>query len=432
MTRNSSAVLMLALALLALAAPARAESINIAAVVGEDVVTTTDLNERRDLVMAMNNLSSSIDNQKKLTPRILQSLINETLEMQDAKRLSITVSDSEVAKAVADLEESRQLPAGGIRSFVASHNLSMRSLEAQLRANVAWVKVVQRKLRRNVTVSEDEVSRAQQAAAAAPGVSEIRLAALTLPVRKPEEEAKTGALAAKIAEELKTNPSMGEVAFAHEKEGIEAAPPRWLREDGLPPPLLQALANLKPGDILPPSRNPSGFQILQLLERRVTKPLPDSTEVAVKDIHIPPPTSPKKEAMEAVRQQTLELRAHPGSCTETALGVPNTNAEARFLRAKLGTMDETLRSILTNLHVGDVSDPLVTPKGIELVMLCERIEPATTGLPDAEPIRQKLFQEKLELEAEKHLRDLRRDAYIDIKGEGNKEPAGDDGKQQAQ
>ena len=52
-------------------------------------------------------------------------------------------------------------------------------------------------------------------------------------------------------------------------------------------------------------------------------------------------------------------------------------------------------------------------------MLCERTEPASK-LPNADVVRQRLFGEKMELEAQKLLRNLRRDAFIDIKSDDNK------------
>jgi peptidyl-prolyl cis-trans isomerase SurA len=392
-----------------------AESINIAAVVNDDIITSTDLAERRDLVMALNGVPPTPENQQKITPRILASLIDETLEMQEAKRLSITVDDDEIGKAIAATEQMRHQPEGSLRRFAAAHGLSPRSLEAQIRAELAWSKVVQRKLRRNVSISQDEVLRAQQAQAAAPGVTELRLGALTVP-GVSGEEGKAAALGKQLAEELH-NGNMAAVALAHAKEHVEAAPPRWVNEESLPPPLQQALKNLNPGDVSPPLRTPSGFQLIQLIDRRVTKSLPDATEVVLKQIALPIPDNAGKDALEQLRRETLAVRAKPGTCTENTIGTTSTRADVRFVRSKLGPMDPELRALVSHLGVGEISDPVITPKAIGLIMLCEKIEPATTGLPDAEKVRQQLFSEKIALEAEKRLRDLKRDAFIDVKGQ---------------
>jgi peptidyl-prolyl cis-trans isomerase SurA len=66
------------------------------------------------------------------------------------------------------------------------------------------------------------------------------------------------------------------------------------------------------------------------------------------------------------------------------------------------------------LNVTEVSEPFATKQGIQMLMLCEKIEPAS-ALPDRKQVERKLFAEKIELEAEKHLRNLKRDAFIEIK-----------------
>ena len=149
-------------------APAHAESVGIAAIVGDQVITTTDVRERRDLLMATASIPATEENRRAITPRIIQALIDETLQLQEAKNQSLVVSDEELKKAIDSLGP-RSDGKESLRSFITSNNLSMRSFENQLRAQLAWNKVVQRKLRRNVSIASDEVERARKAVANAPG-----------------------------------------------------------------------------------------------------------------------------------------------------------------------------------------------------------------------------------------------------------------------
>ena len=71
--------LFVALLVVAPLAMAQATSINIAAVVGDDAITTTDVDDRVNLLLATSNAPATIENQNKLRPRVLQSLIDETL-----------------------------------------------------------------------------------------------------------------------------------------------------------------------------------------------------------------------------------------------------------------------------------------------------------------------------------------------------------------
>jgi len=407
-------VYMLMLSLLA-AVPAQAASrLNIAAVVNDDVITTSDLSERRDLVMVTSDVPMTVENQQRFTPRVLQQMIDEALQMQEAKRLSLTVTDEELEKAVSAVSLKGDMnPSGDIRKFLTDNALSVRSLEDQVRAQLLWQKVVQRKLRRNVSIAQDEVTRAQQAQAADPGKPEVRIAAVSLPTT---DEAHATKLAEEITSQLKTNPDLASLAGKYRAgQDVTFSPPIWIVEESLRPTLQQALRDLTPGSVTPPLRSSDAIQFVQLIDRQIVKPQSDNTEIAIKQIAIDVPAKRDKAAVAKLREVGEFIRKNPGDCSSEQLPPTGLPASASFARTKLGKLSAQQRSVVSHLNVGQVSDPIPGRDAVHIVMLCEKIEPATGNLPDAEAVRQRLFSEKIELEAQKHLRNLRRDAFIDIK-----------------
>ena len=398
------------------ALPAQAAQVNIAAVVGDAVITTSDVEQRRDLIMATAGIPATSENQQKITPRIVQSLIDETLQLQEAKNQSLTVSDEEVTKALDDMGargESKE----SLRDFIKRSGLSMHSLESQLRAQLLWGKVVQRKLRRNVSVSQDEVARTQKSAALAPGEEELRMQAIAIKIMSKEKEAASNKLAEDIALQLKAGSQMPSIAAQYIKQPeVQFNPPVWVPEKSLPGPLQQAMRSLKDNDVTPLLRGGDAIQIIQLLERVTREKQDDTTEYAIKQLAIAVPKKRDKASLAKLRLAASTLRTNPGSCMDESIPKVDLPVDVKFVRTRLGAMSPQQRSIISHLEVGDVSEPLMGPDALRLVVMCEKIEPATGNLPDAEKIRQQLFAEKLELEAQKHLRNLRRDAYIDIKG----------------
>jgi peptidyl-prolyl cis-trans isomerase SurA len=120
---------------------AQAAQVNIAAVVNDSIITTADVEQRRDIIMATAGIPMTVENQQKITPRVVQSLIDEALELQDAKSQSIIITDEEVSKAV-DGMGSKGENNESLRNFIKRNNLSLASVEAQVRAQLAWNKVV--------------------------------------------------------------------------------------------------------------------------------------------------------------------------------------------------------------------------------------------------------------------------------------------------
>lgn len=402
---------------LAAASAAYAERIDIAAVVGEEIISTNDVAERRDLLMATNNMQPTIENQKRITPRVIQSLIDENIQMQEAKRLSIGVSKEEMDKAFASLEESRRLPPGTLRKSLESQGLSLRSLEDQVRAQLSWTKVVQRKLRREVSISDDEIARAQQAAAADPGVPQVRIAAISVLVLKPGDEKAAAEFAQAIADKLKAGMPMNDMLMKlNGRQDVRISPPGWVDEEKLQPAMQQALRTMQPGEVTPPLKSMNTFQLIQVLERRVAKRVPETTEMVLKEIVIPTPQKPDQKSMMALRDLVETTGRNPGDCLSESVGDPASKAKVKFSRVSYGSLPNELKPIVADLGVTEVSQPVPSPDAVRLFMLCERIDPGMGNLPPAAEVRRQLFNEKIELEAEKHLRNLKRDTFIEVKG----------------
>lgn len=406
----------MALGVILLVSKASAMQVSIAAIVGDDVITTTDVNERRDLVLATAGIPATLETQQKITPRIVQGLIDETLQLREAKALSLSVSDDELAKAIAALG-TRGNPPETIQNFIARSGLSQRSFENQLRAQLAWSKVVQRKVRRNVSVGQDEVARAQAAAATAPGEMEVRLQAIEIKAGDKDAPAMSK-LVDEVALAVQSGDDFTSIAarYAHQP-ALRLNPPIWMAEKSLPVPLQQALRSMKEGQSTPALKGERNAQFIQLIERKAAPKLADTTEYAIKQIAIPLPKKRDNASVAALNQTVSTLKANPGSCESMEIPAVAVQPEVQFVRATLGALNPQQRNIISHLEVGEVSAPLAGPDAVRLVVVCEKIEAPGEALPNADAMRQQLFAEKLELEAQKYLRNLRRDAFIDIKGQ---------------
>lgn len=409
-SRCAAAALLLGLA----CTPALAARVGIAAIVNDEVISTADLADRRELLLALNGLPSTPENQAKVTRKVLQSLIEDQLELQEARRQSQSVSDDEITKALATMATARGGAPGSLQQLIKDKNLSLPSMKKQLRAQLSWNKVVQHKLRRNVSISQDEIARAQTAQATGPGTPELRMAALSIPVTDANV-AEVSAMATDIARQLKSGATMSQLVTQYgPSHRVTFTPPAWVPEDSLQPALQQALRDLQPGQNTPPLRSANSFQIMQLMDRQMVKPLPDATEIALKQIAVPVPAARDKDTLAKLELSVKTLHDNPGSCEDASLPGTALPAQVKYARTKVGQLGPEQRSIINHLDVGQVSDPIFTPQSVQLVLLCEKVE--TPGnLPDAETVRQQLYSEKLELEAQKLLRNLKRDAFIDIK-----------------
>ena len=66
------------------------------------------------------------------------------------------------------------------------------------------------------------------------------------------------------------------------------------------------------------------------------------------------------------------------------------------------------------MQAGNLSVPLPVGRGLRILMVCDRME-AKVELPTREAMRRHIGNRRLELQARRYLRDLRRSAFVDFR-----------------
>src|SRR5882762_5471692 len=89
---------------LVLAASAQAQETRIVAVVNNDIITAGDVDARMNLIMRSSGIPDTPQNRQQLGARVLRTLIDERLEVQEAAKYKVTIAKDEVDKALANIE----------------------------------------------------------------------------------------------------------------------------------------------------------------------------------------------------------------------------------------------------------------------------------------------------------------------------------------
>lgn len=396
------------------------DAFEIVAVVNDDVISSMDIEDRITLVLGTTGQPNVPEIRKQFHKRILQQLIDETLKLQAAERYSILVAQDDIDGAIARIEQSQNKPKGSLESSVRGKNLPIDSFYKQIKGEVAWSKILSRKVRQDVVLSDDEVFRTQQRLARGKKMTELQIASIILPKTQGLSDEQTLGIARDIRSQLINGadaPSL--IQQYYDRIPLEFGPLTWVQREMLNPDISQAIRGAKVGSIAEPIKTPAGYQIIRVLDQRTTNVNPGSNaEVAVKQIVLKLSDSSQKDEVDAMMGIARSVAKYPGSCTETGLGgmkdVQDLDIEVNFIRTTLRNMAPDVRTMLEPMGVTQITEPFATPDGIHLLMLCERID-MPAPLPKAEEVKQVLFQEKMELEAEKYLRTLRREAFIDIR-----------------
>jgi len=106
------------------------------AIVNEAVITGTDVDQRVSLIVAANQLKLSPEDQERLKLQVLRSLIDETLQIQQAKTSDIQVTKDEIDQSFARVSQQFGKSVPDMRAYLRSVGSSDRSLRPAERTKV--------------------------------------------------------------------------------------------------------------------------------------------------------------------------------------------------------------------------------------------------------------------------------------------------------
>ncbi len=409
-------------AVLAIASPAQAQNVlRIAAVVNDRVISGLDVVERMKFVMFSTNMENTPSNQRRLAKQILRNLVDEELRLQEANRLNVKVRDGDVEKALRRLEKNNKMQPGALNGFLRSRGISEATLRRKLESDIAWSRTVSRRLRRESRISEDAVDDEIERIRTLLNQPQFRVAELFLSIDDPDQEEQVRASVLRLLEQAKNGAKFSALArnFSQSTSASVGGDLGWIQVGQLNRELDDAMAKMAPGDVAGPIRTTAGYYLMYMLDRR--QPEGQGADDAVVDLHqITLPMAPNGAPAEITAQKIMaeKIRAAISNCADLpeltkAIGATQSGNLGKI---KLRDLPQPLRGAVRNLKIGTPSAPVLSPGGKLLILtVCARSEPKIK-LPNRREVRNRLRNKQFGLLARRYLRDLRRSAYVDLRG----------------
>jgi len=388
------------------------------AIVNGDIITGTDVDQRLKLYLAANNNQLPPDEVVRFRLQILRNLIDETLEIQEAKVDEIKIDEAEVEQAYDRVAEQnfKQTPEA-LDAYLARIGSSAATLKRQIRGEIAWRRVLNRDVQPFVNVSEGEVKELMARMQAAKGTEEYRVGEIFLSAT-PESAATVRANAQQIVDQLKKGGSF--VAFARQYSEASTAAVGgdlgWIRLGQLPSELASAVQGVAPGTLVGPLEVHGGFDIILLRDKRgVLTADPRDAVLALKQVTISLPKGITE--AEAARRAT-----DFGNALKAAKGCGNVDMVAAKINAQVVANDQVpvrnlppqMQDVMLKMTIGEMTPPFGSvTDGLRVLMLCGRDDPKVASGPSFDDIMERMEDDRVNKRAQMFLRDLRRDAIIE-------------------
>lgn len=390
------------------------------AVVNDAVITGTDVDQRVNLILAANTLKLNERELATLRLQVLGSLIDETLELQEAKAADIKVTPEEIDQRLAIVAKNFNKSLPEFRTFLRTAGSSDRSLRRQIEAELAWNRYLRRRIGNLINVGDAEVKSILARLEAQKGQTEFHVKEVYLKAT-PEQQSQVFAETRALMQEIQSGKrGFDQIAVERSDATTRAVGGDlgWVKADQLPETLAQAAAEMNVNQLAGPIEVPGGFSILYLVDKRkvLTADARDAV-LSLRQVSIAfPKDITETEASQRVAAFATAIKTIRG-CGEVQKVAATLQAEVVDNDSvKIRQLPPQLQEMLASLNVGEATQPFGSPTdGVRSLVVCGRAEAEAGDLPGMEQIRSQMEQQAINLRADHKLRDLRRDAIIEYR-----------------
>ncbi|MGQ0581583.1 MAG: peptidylprolyl isomerase [Reyranella sp.] len=408
-------------AILLVLSPALASAqVRVVARVNDDAITDFDLSQRTQFAIKTTGLQDSPDLRQRMASQILRQMIDERLQIQNAKRLGLPTSDAEVQQRLSEIERGAGMSPGQFRLFLQSIGVPYDIAAQQFEAQLAWGKIVRRKVRPQVEVSEAEIDDALTRLRANIGKTESRVAEIFVPVDRADGADDAKRSADRILDQLKRGAPFAAVAqqFSQGASAQTGGDLGWVLPGSLDPALDAAIDRLQPRQYSDPVRSPGGWHVLYLVDRRqFAATRPDDVRLNLVQLTLSLPVNASAEETSRASADAQKAMAAVRQCTDLHAQARQlkgaTSGDLKGVRVGDLTGNRQMYEDIPRLQVGGTAGPFRVAEGLQIVSLCSRA--GGDGLPTRDAISQQILLQKLEAASRRYMRDLKRTSTIDVK-----------------
>jgi peptidyl-prolyl cis-trans isomerase SurA len=247
----------------------------IVAVVNDEAITQSELDARTTIAQGqLRRQNIQAPPVAVLRRQVLERMIVDRAQLQLARETGVRVDDATVNAAVARIAEQNGVSLQQFGERLGKEGISFARFRNEVRDDIILNRLRDREVDSRIQVSEGEIENflAEQAGVAA-GSVEYNIAQILLRVpdnASTERIEATRRQADELIAQLRSGADFARLAASNSNspEALSGGSLGWRTAERLPTVFLDAVKDLKPGQLAPLVRSPGGFHILKLEGKR--------------------------------------------------------------------------------------------------------------------------------------------------------------------
>ncbi|MBW4049985.1 MAG: peptidylprolyl isomerase SurA [Proteobacteria bacterium] len=398
----------------------------IAAVVNDGVVLESEVDSQmKQVETRLQAQNMALPPQSVLRKQVLDRLITQRIELEQAKHDGIAISDDQLNAALAEVAKRNNIPFADLPTVLSQQGIDYASYRNEMRQQLTMGLLRQRDVLQRIVVTPREIDQFLAKQTTQPASNEEYNVSHILIAVPPNATPAQITQAQQRAEDVYRRAAKGEdfaklaVAYSNSEDALTGGSLGWRKGSELPTFLTQTILSLKPGQVAAPLRSPTGFHIVKLNKVRSQRKKDIVQQVHVRHILI------KTNALQddaTVRQRLEKIRQLILSGKETfavAAAADSQDPGSASDGGDLGwqspdIFDQTFAAVVAKLKVGQISEPFKTRFGWHIAQLLGRRSHDETQEVKRMDAMEAIRASKADEDTELWLQRLRDDAYVKI------------------
>ncbi len=419
--------LLVGMTFLAASLPALAEREldRIVAVVNDDIILKSELDERLSSIrMRMEQQGTRMPPDSQIQGQVLEHLISEHVQLQRARMAGLEISDDELNQALQQIAQQNNISLRQLPQMLEQQGVDYPSFREEIRRELIQQEVQRQMLHREVTVSDREIQEFLADAEARGDMQGEYLVSHIMISIPSEEESEDVTEARRKAERLHTELGEGAdfaelaVTYSEGQQALEGGSLGWRPGAELPSAFASRVVDMEPGEFTEPFRTSRGYHILKLEdlrredavvveERRIRHILIRPDEMTV-----PEEAQLKLERLRQKLKDGADFAALADEYSDDHVSAADGGEMGWQAR---GAFVPAFDEALDQLEVGELSQPFQTPFGWHIAEVMEVREQDRTSEMRRQQAEQQIRNRKAQERMEGWLRQLREESFVEIR-----------------
>lgn len=397
----------------------------IVAVVDSGVVLASDVETRlNDLKTQAESRGNAVEINDELREQVLERLILEQAQVEVAKRRGLQIDDARVNETLLQIAKNRETDLLGLKNAIESEGKSFAVFREQIRRELLINAIRDREVKTRIRISDTELERFLETTGGQVSTApELLLSQIVvgLPNRpSPEIIQQAEQKAEQIRDALLKGAPFGQMAvrYSDAPEASQGGDLGWRNILELNPSFADALTEAKKNTLVGPIRSPGGFHLIAVRDRRGDQSVV-VTEYKARHILIKPDAVRSLEKAEQLAQNVrreLEGGAEFADLARRFSEDPLSAAKGGDLGwVRADQLVPGFASVMTQLPLNTLSDLTKSRFGFHLIEVLETRESDISEEQMKNRARRILTERKFSQELDSWLRQVRADAFVELK-----------------